>query len=72
MKKALLVIDMQNDYFVGGKFPLWNSDECLLNVIEMIRKAKREGIEVILVKHNRKVGLLFLVKAAAEQIYMRL
>lgn len=29
MKKALLVIDVQNDYFPGGKFPLWNADTAL-------------------------------------------
>ena len=26
LKKALLVIELQNDYFPGGKFPLWNTD----------------------------------------------
>lgn len=25
--KALIVIDVQNDYFSGGKLPLWNADE---------------------------------------------
>jgi nicotinamidase-related amidase len=25
MSKALLVIDVQNDYFPEGKFPLWNT-----------------------------------------------
>ncbi|MDF5306904.1 cysteine hydrolase, partial [Vibrio parahaemolyticus] len=23
---ALLVIDIQNDYFPNGRFPLWNTD----------------------------------------------
>jgi hypothetical protein len=27
--KALLVIDLQNDYFPGGKFHLWNTDTVL-------------------------------------------
>ena len=27
MKKALLVIDLQNDYFPGGRFPLWTTDK---------------------------------------------
>lgn len=29
-KTALLVIDIQNDYFPDGKFPLWNTDKILI------------------------------------------
>lgn len=32
MKKALLLIDLQNDYFPGGLFPLWNTDATLANI----------------------------------------
>ena len=28
-KRALIVIDLQNDYFPGGLFPLWNTEETL-------------------------------------------
>lgn len=31
MQKALLIIDAQNDYFEGGKFPLWNTIKTLEN-----------------------------------------
>ncbi len=31
-KRALLVIDLQNDYLPGGKFPLWNADATLNNI----------------------------------------
>jgi nicotinamidase-related amidase len=59
MKKALLVIDIQNDYFPGGKLPLWNADATLRNVEQAIERAKTKGIPVVLVQHvsNPAVGM---------------
>ncbi|WP_306601796.1 cysteine hydrolase family protein [Geothrix sp. 21YS21S-2] len=51
MNKALLVIDVQNDYFPGGAYPLWNAEAALDNVVEAIAKATSEGIPVILIQH---------------------
>lgn len=51
MSKALLVIDLQNDYFPGGKFPLWNADTVLTNVVRAIETANARGIPVIHVQH---------------------
>jgi nicotinamidase-related amidase len=51
VSKALLVIDLQNDYFPGGKFPLWNADATLEHVEQAIRKARDRAIPVILVQH---------------------
>ena len=51
MKKALLVIDMQKDYFEGGRFPLWNVDNTLENVVDAMKKAESANIPVILIKH---------------------
>ena len=50
MKKALLVIDMQKDYFEGGRFPLWNVDNTLENVVDAMKKAESANIPVILIK----------------------
>ena len=57
MKKALLVIDLQNDYFPGGKFPLWNTDVILENIERAIAKASTQGIRVIHVQHVAKQGM---------------
>lgn len=51
MGKALVVIDIQNDYFPGGKFPLWNTEETLANTVNAVQQAQNKGIPVILVQH---------------------
>jgi Isochorismatase family len=54
MSKALLVIDLQNDYFPGGKFPLWNTDVVLQNIERAIEMANAHGVPVIHIKHVAK------------------
>jgi len=49
--KVLVVIDVQNDYFPGGLFPLWNAQETLAAVEEAIARAKARSIPVVLVQH---------------------
>ena len=50
-KTALLIIDIQNDYFPKGKFPLWNTDKILINVKGLIAKAHQQHIPVFLIQH---------------------
>ena len=60
-KRALLVIDLQNDYFPGGGFPLWNPEETLANVEQAIAQANKQQIPVVLVQHvarGKKGGFL--------------
>jgi nicotinamidase-related amidase len=54
VKKALLVIDLQNDYFPEGKFPLWNTDVVLENIERAIARANAQGIPVIHIQHVAK------------------
>lgn len=59
MKKALLLIDLQNDYFPGGKFPLWNTDITLSNIEQAINAAKVKNIPIIHIQHtaNSEMGI---------------
>lgn len=49
--KALLVIDLQNDYFPEGRYPLWNTEHTLINIKTVIDKAKIKNIPVIYIQH---------------------
>lgn len=51
MKKALLIVDVQNDYFTGGKFPLWNTDATLDHIVQAIEAAKAKGVPIVLIQH---------------------
>lgn len=50
-RTALLVIDLQNDYFPGGKYPLWNTEATLKNVKTAIAKALAQNMVIIHVQH---------------------
>lgn len=50
-KTALLVIDLQNDYFPGGKFPLWNANDCKMKIVHVIAAARKAEMPVILIQH---------------------
>lgn len=51
MTRSLIVIDIQNDYFPGGVFPLWQAEETEARIISAIRNARENGDKVILIKH---------------------
>ena len=54
MSKALLVIDLQMDYFEDGKFPLWKAEGTLANIEQAMEKARAEKIPVVHVQHIAK------------------
>lgn len=50
-RPALIVIDLQNDYFPGGAFPLHNPDEARSSVLTAILRARQNDIPVVHVQH---------------------
>lgn len=68
MKKALLVIDLQNDYFESGRYPLWNAEQVLKRIVHAMRKAEAQDIPIILVQHiadSRQGSAPFFNKGSA-------
>ena len=59
MSKVRLVNDLQNDYFPGGKFPLWNTDVVLQNIVSAMERATSREVPIILIRHiaNPAMGI---------------
>lgn len=49
---ALLIIDIQNDYFPGGKFPLVGIDAAAANAAALVAAARENGLVVVHVRHE--------------------
>ena len=64
MKEALLLIDIQNIYFMPGPMHLHNPKETARKAAEVLERFRSEGKTVIHVQHNFEVfsGIHNLVK----------
>ncbi|MEQ6249142.1 cysteine hydrolase family protein [Sulfitobacter sp. HNIBRBA3233] len=49
---ALIVIDIQNDYFTGGLWPVHEMDRVAENAAKALEKARTEGQKVIFIRHE--------------------
>lgn len=48
---ALIVIDIQNDYFPTGAYPLHDTKAVLERTAQAVRRAQAQGVPVVLVQH---------------------
>ncbi len=55
-KTALIIIDVQNFYFPGGKNELVNPEQASLNARKVLQKFREAGLLVIHVRHNFEPG----------------
>jgi len=63
MKKALIVIDLQNDYFCGGNMELSNIDEALNKTNELIKFARKKKYKIYFIQHfSAREGATFFVE----------
>lgn len=51
MKEALILIDIQNDYFPHGRFPLAGMRSAASNAAKLLQRRRDEGTPVIHIRH---------------------
>jgi nicotinamidase-related amidase len=51
-KTALVLVDIQNDYFEGGLWPLHNMDAAAANAARLLENARASGRMVIHIRHE--------------------
>jgi len=62
MKSALILIDIQNDYFPGGKMALEGSAEASLQAAKLLAAFRAKGMALVHVQHvSNRPGATFFV-----------
>ena len=71
MSTALILIDIQNDYFENGTMPLVGSTEASLNARQILDKFRAEGWPIIHIQHiaARPSSTFFLPKTTGSDIH---
>lgn len=55
-QRALLVIDVQNEYFAGGALPVTDPPGTLPHILESMDAAAAAGVPVVVVRHTEAPG----------------
>lgn len=62
MKKALVLIDIQNDYFPNGKMELFESEKASLNAQKILTKFRKDNDLIIHIQHlSTREGATFFI-----------
>jgi len=74
MKKALLVIDLQNDYFCGGRMELEGTEAALNKTNELIEFARNKKYKIIFIQHfsTRKGASFFIPETKGVELHPNL
>ncbi len=61
-KKALIIIDIQNDYFEGGANPLIGSVEASINAKALLKDFRKKSLPIIHIQHfSTRAGSTFFI-----------
>ena len=71
MKPALIIIDIQNDYFPGGKMELEGSPEASLQAAKLLESFRAKGLPLAHIQHvsNRPGASFFLPDTEGVNIH---
>lgn len=71
MKRGLLLIDIQNDYFEGGRFELYHSEEAADQTAKILSFFRKNNMPVFHVQHisTKEDAIFFLPETAGAEIY---
>ncbi len=71
METALILIDIQNDYFTGGTMELYQSEKACENAGKILRKFRKEKRPVIHIQHNstREGATFFIPNTRGVEIH---
>jgi len=71
MKKALLLIDIQNDYFEGGTMTLVHADRACENARLILNEFRRNGLPVVHIRHiaTKPESTFFLPNTYGAEIH---
>ena len=71
MNKALIIIDIQNDYFEGGTMTLVDSDKASINARKVLDKFRSDSLPVIHIQHiaTRPTATFFLPQSVGAEIH---
>ena len=68
MKKALLIIDVQNDYFENGAYPLPNAAMAAKNIQSVLARFRADGDLVVFIQHiNMKEDAFLSLEQSARK-----
>jgi len=51
-KTALIIVDLQNDYFQGGKWELEGTESAAANAAKLLDRFRAKGFPVVHVRHE--------------------
>ncbi len=71
MKKALLIIDIQNDYFDNGTMPLAGSEEASKNAKRILESFRADRLPIVHIQHiaSRSSATFFLPDTKGAEIH---
>lgn len=61
MKKALLIIDVQNNYFSNGKCELYKSEEALNTIKKLLESFRKQNLPVFYIQHVSATQATFFI-----------